>query len=189
MIEDSQYPYQNDTKADQQVAVVTADVAVNQFEGDYDDWPPRGSCPFCGSNAVYHNVLGMPTAETVEAAPPWVSFGCVPTVGNRRCESCGRVWTSGVEDGHWVHDLDELFAYFQVSSFEDLAEVMVDVAELDDEPRFDDGATEEEITPVLGVLGASRKFPMTIQQFIRALQEFEDETLEMWEAEHSNEGD
>lgn len=69
-----------------------------QVPGGYPGWAPRGTCPFCGSGQVHHEVLGMPTVDAVESAPPWVSFGCVWGPWDRRCESCERSWTAGVED-------------------------------------------------------------------------------------------
>lgn len=69
------------------------------------DWGPRGTCPFCGSGSVFHDVLGMPTFEAFESAPPWVSFGCMPTHEDRHCGACGRGWTS--DDDPEDEDVDE----------------------------------------------------------------------------------
>lgn len=61
-------------------------------------WPPRGTCPSCGSGAVFHDSLGMPTMEAVESAPPWVSFACVYTFRDRHCGACGHEWCLPEED-------------------------------------------------------------------------------------------
>ncbi|MCT2261415.1 formate dehydrogenase accessory protein FdhE [Brachybacterium muris] len=65
---------------------------MDDQEQDAISWPPRGTCPVCGSEEVFHDMLGMPTPEVFYSAPPWVSFGCTPTYRDRHCGACGHEW-------------------------------------------------------------------------------------------------
>lgn len=70
-------------------------------------WGPRGTCPDCGSGEVFHDMLGMPTMEAVQSAPPWVSFGCVPTFRDRHCGDCGAQWSVPEPDEGDAEDDEE----------------------------------------------------------------------------------
>ena len=157
-------------------------------EDEYPDWAPRGTCPFCESGQVYHQVLGMPTVDMVESAPPWVSFGCVVVGHDRLCGHCGETWTRGVEDGHWVHDVEGLLGYFLADSLDELSEILMNSFDYATEPWFDEeNAAEGMIIPVLETRGVELEFPMTVEQFLQELEILEDELLERWEEEEAAE--
>jgi hypothetical protein len=66
-------------------------------EAPYDF--PRGTCPSCGSGAVIHLVIGMPSGpDVMDGDPEWVQWvGCVHPGYNRECNSCGVTWTFAPE--------------------------------------------------------------------------------------------
>jgi hypothetical protein len=135
----------------------------------------RGTCPWCGSRAVTHHVLGMVMPDDIAAAPPWVRFaGCVGPIVDRSCAACGLQWNVRSGKHGRISAVADLFSVLAVGSELDLVMLLDDLV---GEPVF---VGDGDGTLVVMRGGELRELPRptTLRRFFRVVRELADDSGE-----------